>query len=346
MTDVKPVLPSQPTTKRRSIKTRFLLWLLVLSLLPLGLLVAISHYRTGWVQEHVRSELIRVARYHLVRLAEDQATIISNKLDKVADETRTAAFLVQALPANPAAFSGARSECTAEKPDNPDAACSYSLAPGVSVAAAQPVLDLSGNLEKVFAFVKEGDPSLEEIYYVTQSGVYLEYPWHNETLDSLAFTLEPAFAQYLNQGGEIPEQVRRAFSQNGVDLSQNTVVSTTDPDNKWLIRDSEKNWIFPVSRGKTGLTVKWEYDPRYDPWYLDAVGRDRVVWTKYANWSGAQFLFELKPGIEITDKVSPGLARAFEDRQIHLLENSPVLIKQGGRWRLRDKNGIYYDVRA
>ena len=41
MTDVTPVLPSQPTTKRRSIKTKFLLALLALSLLPLILIVAI-----------------------------------------------------------------------------------------------------------------------------------------------------------------------------------------------------------------------------------------------------------------------------------------------------------------
>ena len=221
------------------------------------------------------------------------------------------------------------------------------LAPGVSIAVAKPVLDLSGNLAKVFAFVKESDPSLEAIYYGTKSGVYLEYPWHNETLDSLQFTLEPAFAQDLNRGGEIPEQMRRAFSQNGVDLSRHTVVSTTDPGNEWLIRDDGHNRIFSVRRGKPGLGVYWEYDPRDAPWYLNAVGRDGVVWTKYVNWRRARFLFELKPGIEgqITDKVSPSLARAFADMQITLIENSPVAIEQGGKWRLQDKNGNRYEIR-
>src|SRR5208337_627337 len=157
MNDVTPALPSRPKTKGWSIKTKFLLAMLALSLLPLILFVAISHPGIAYVREHVRSELIRVARQNLVRMAQDQAAIVSAKLDKVADETRTAALLAKALLANPSALGGAQSEC-AEKPDNRDAACPYTLAPGLSVAAAQPILGLSGNLEKVFAFVKEGDP--------------------------------------------------------------------------------------------------------------------------------------------------------------------------------------------
>jgi hypothetical protein len=162
--------------------------------------------------------------------------------------------------------------------------------------------------------------------------------------------LAPAFAQYLDGGGEIPEQVRRAFRENGLDLSRYAVVSTIDPDNKWLIRDSERSWIFSVRRGETGLGVYWEYDPRDDPWYRAAVGRDLhggVAWTKYRNWNGAQFLFELKPGSEsqITDKVSPALARAFADRQITLKKNSPVSIEHASKWRLRDKKGNQYEIR-
>src|SRR5208337_4994204 len=274
MTDVTPAPPSQPKTKRRSIKTKFLLALLALSLLPLILIVAMGYPGIVYVQE-------RMGRGDLLRFANDVSTIVGVKLDKIAAATRTAAFATQALLRNPSAFGEARSECTAEKPDSPDAACSYTLAPGVSMAAAKPVLDLSGNLAKVLALVKESDPSLEAIYYGTQSGVYLEYPWRYETLNSLEFTLERAFAQDLNGGGEIPEQMRRAFSQSGVDLSRHTVVSTTDPGNEWLIRDDDHNRIFSVRRGKTGLGVSWEYDPRDAPWYLDAVGRDGVVWTKY-----------------------------------------------------------------
>jgi sigma-B regulation protein RsbU (phosphoserine phosphatase) len=347
MTDVTPASFFLQRLKRRSIKAKILLALLALSLLPLILFVVISRTGIMYVQEHVRSELIREAREDLVRLAKDQASIASATLDKVAVETRMAAFFAQALLRNPSAFGRARSYSAAEKPDNPDAPSSYTLAPGVSMAAAKRELDLSSNLDKVFAFVKEGDPSLYEIYYATQSGVYLEYPWQYETPDSLEFALEPTFAQDLNGEGEIPERVWRAFKENGVALSRHTVVSTTEPGNRWVIRDSENNWIFSVQRGTTGLGVYWEYDPRNEPWYLSAVGRDSVAWTKYANWSGAQFLFGLKPGIEseITDKVSPSLARAFEDRQITVIEDSTVSIEQAGQWRLQDKNGNHYEIR-
>jgi|SRR5271165_6448837 len=348
MTDVTPVLPFQQRMKRRSIKAKILLALLSLSLLPLILFVLISHPGMVYVSEHVRSELIREAHKDLVRLAEDQATIASAILDRVAVETRMVAFFAQTLLRNPSAFGRARSYSAAEKPDDPDAASSYTLAPGISMAAAKPELDLSSNLDRLFAFVKEGDPSVELIYYGTQSGIYREYPWHNETLDSLEFTLEPAFAQYLNGGGKIPEQLWVAFTENGVALSRHAVVSTTEPGNEWVIRDGESNWIFSVRQGKNGLGVYWEYDPRNDPWYLNAAGQDSVAWTKYANWSAAQFLFALKPGIEsqITNKVSPSLARAFENRQITLIENSPVSIEQAGKWRLQDKNGNHYEVRT
>jgi serine phosphatase RsbU (regulator of sigma subunit) len=348
MTDVAPVLASQPKTKHRSIRTKFLLALLALSLLPLILFVAISRPGIAYVREHVRSQFVRIARENLVRLATDQAAIVSAKLDKVADETRTAAFLVQAVLANPSAFGAARSVCaTDEKPDT-GAACLYVLPPGLSTAAAQPELELSGDLETMFAFVKKGDPSLDAIYYATLSGVYLQSPWDNWAEHSLAFMLEPAFAQDLDREGEIPEQVWRAFTGDGVALSRHATVSTTEPGAAWLIRDREKNWIFSVRRGKAGLGVYWEYDPRGDPWYKNAVGQDGVVWTKYTNWSGAQFDFELKPGSEsqITNKVSKSLARAFADRQIALIENGPISIEQGGKWRVRDKNGVYYEIRA
>jgi serine phosphatase RsbU (regulator of sigma subunit) len=347
MTEVTPALSLPQRLKPRSIKAKILLALLALALLSLILFVVISYPGIVYVREHVRSELLRHSDGDLIRLATNQATVVSAKLDKVAVETQMAAFFVEALLRNPSAFGRARPYSPDEKPDNPDAASSYILAPGVSIAAVKPELDLSGNLGKVFGFVRKGDPSLEEIYYGTQSGVYLESPWRSETQDSFHFILQPPFAEYLDGGGEIAEQVRRVFRENDVALSQDTVVSTIDPGKKWLIRDREKNWIFSVSRGKTGLSVYWEYDPRADPWYRDAVGRDSVVWTKYSNWSGAQFLFRLEPGFEnqITDKVSPSLAQAFADRQIDIVENSRISIEQGGKWRLRDRNGHHYEIR-
>ncbi len=262
MTEVTPARPSQPKLKRRSIKTKILLALLALALLPLILFVAISHPGINYVQEHIRSELIRESQKNLVRLAEDQATIVSAKLDKVADETRTAALLVQALLRDASAFGGAGPHSVAEKPDNLVGASSYILstvAPGVSLADAKPALGLSGNLEKVFAFLKEGDPSLEQIWYGSQSGVYLEYPGHSETSDFFAFNFKPTFAQYLNAEGEIPEPLWVAFRENGLVLSRHAVVSTTEPGNRWLIRDDEKNWLFSeplakfIERGEFSL---------------------------------------------------------------------------------------------
>ncbi len=340
MNNVTPVPPSQPETKRRSIKAKILLALLLVSLLPLILFAAMGYPGIVYVQE-------RMGRGDLLRLANDQAAIVSVKVEKIATATETAAFASQALLRDPSAFGEPRSECTAGKPGDPDAACSYIVAPGVSAAVAKPVLDLSGNLAKVFAFVKESDPSLEAIYYGAKSGVYLEYPWQSEPLDSLVFTLEPAFVEDLNRGGEIPEPIRGAFSQNGVGLSPDAVVSTTDPGNAWLIRDDGHSRIFSVRRGEAGLGVYWVYDPRDAPWYLNAVGREGVAWTKDVNWRRARFLFELIPGFEdqLTDKVSPSLARAFADRQITLIQESPVAIEQGDKWRLQDNNGNHYEIR-
>ena len=81
MTDVAPVLPAQPKTKRRSIKTKFLLALLALSLLPLILFAAMGYPGIVYVQE-------RMGRGDLLRLANDQAAIVSVKLDKIAAATR------------------------------------------------------------------------------------------------------------------------------------------------------------------------------------------------------------------------------------------------------------------
>ena len=69
MNNVTPIPPSQPKTKRRSIKTKFLLALLALSLLPLILFVAMGYPGIVYVQE-------RMGRGDLLRLANDQATIV------------------------------------------------------------------------------------------------------------------------------------------------------------------------------------------------------------------------------------------------------------------------------
>ena len=91
MTDVTPVLPPQPMTKRWSIKTKFLVALLVLSLLPLILFVAIGRSELMSLQEDVKAALMRNGREDIGRLVGNQATIATAMREKVEVETRMAA---------------------------------------------------------------------------------------------------------------------------------------------------------------------------------------------------------------------------------------------------------------
>jgi sigma-B regulation protein RsbU (phosphoserine phosphatase) len=367
MNDVTRVLPSQSKRKRRSIKTKILLALLALSLLPLMLFVAINRARMVNVQEYVKSRLKEEAKNDLSGAATRQAAIASSMLDKVEAETRMVAFFTEALLRNPAAFGGAQSYSPAGQLPDPVAAM-YSLAPRVTMAAAKPELDLTSNLDKLFVLITRGDRLLDAIYYGTQSGVFRQYPYNPS--DVVKFTLDRSLAQQLNQGGEIPEPLWGALRENGITLSRHAVVSTTEPGNMWVIQDGENSRTFSVRQGKTGLDVRDEYDPIIDPWYLKAVdylntvGPKSVAWTKYANWdslgTGGKLMFALvkghPEGVEpeadgkdfegpITDKVSPRLASAFRSRQLILSVNSPISIEGDGGWILQDENGNHYEIR-
>ena len=351
MIEVTPALPSQPKLKRRSIKTKILLALLTLSLLPLILGVVINRARMVDVQEYVKSRLKREAEKDLLRGATRQADIANAMLNNVEGQTQMVAFFTEALLRNPAAFGGAQSYSPAGQPHDP-VAVSYSLAPRVTVAAAKPDLDLTSNLDKLFALIKQGDPILEAIYYGMQSGVYRQYPpWNDDPWNPVKFTLDRSLAQQLNQGGEIPEPLWGALRENGITLSRHAMVSTTEPGNIWVIQDGENSRTFSVRQGKTGLDVRDEYDPIIHPWYLNAVGREGVAWTKYANWdllgTGGKLLFAIGKELEgqIADKVSPSLASAFRSRLLTLNVNSPILIEQGGRWILHDENGNHFELR-
>ncbi|HEY3835600.1 MAG TPA: SpoIIE family protein phosphatase, partial [Bryobacteraceae bacterium] len=169
--------------------------------------------------------------------------------------------------------------------------------------------------------------------------------------DAVQFTLDRSLAQALHQGGEIPEPLWGALRENGITLSRHAMVSTTEPGNIWVIQDGENSRTFSVRQGKTGLDVRNEYDPIVDPWYLNAVGRQGVVWTKYANWdllgTGGKFVFVIGKDFDgqLTDKVSPRLASAFRSRQITLSVNSPISVERGGRWILHDENGNHFEIR-
>src|SRR5271166_4518162 len=119
MIEVTPALPSQPKLKHRSIKTKILLALLTLSLLPLILGVAINRARMVDVQEYVKSRLKQEAVRELVRVATRQAAIANAMLDNVEGETRTFAFFTEALLRNPAAFGAAQPSSSSGRPDDP-----------------------------------------------------------------------------------------------------------------------------------------------------------------------------------------------------------------------------------
>ncbi|MCU7920585.1 MAG: SpoIIE family protein phosphatase [Candidatus Thiodiazotropha sp. (ex Epidulcina cf. delphinae)] len=340
----------------RSIKAKVLVAFLALSLLPLILFVVISRFGMIDVRERVDAELIQDAKKNFTRLAMDQAEIANAMLDKIEVETRMLAFSTEALLRNPSVFDRGPSSSSLGEPGDRRAVSGTTLAPGVSMAAAKPDLDLFGNLDEVFALIQEGDPHVDAIYIGTESGVYREYPWVGESTDPLLFTLESTFEREFNNKGTIPGQLREMFSKNSVSMSQHAEISIDKPGKKWFIRDAENSQVFSVRQGKSGLDIYHGFDPRLRPWYKEAVNmsnqdaanRNRVVWTKYADWSQGAFLFDLEAEFEhqmTNKKVSPDLARIFKrKRQVILKKDSPILTKQDASWLLEDEDGKKYTI--
>lgn len=223
------------------------------------------------------------------------------------------------------------------------------------MAAAKPELDLTSNLDKLFAFIQQGDPILETIYFGAKSGIYRQYPAENQhamgSPDSPEFTLDSSLAQGLNKPGEITEPLWRALTASGVALSRRATVSTTEPSKNWIIQDDESNRIFSVRQSDIGLVVKEEYDPTVRPWYRSAVGRKTVVWAKYPDWdlvrTGGRPMFAIGKDFKepITRRVTPALASEFRSQQVALSVNSPIAIEEHSRWILQDENGNNYEIR-
>jgi len=356
VTDVARVLPSQLKSKRRSIKTKILVALLVLSLLPLILFVAITRFVMMDAREDIRATLIQHVQADIGRLTNNQANIARAMLDKVEVETRTAAFFAQALLRHPGAFGHTRSYSASEKPEDVAAATKedvaaatkFVLAPSLSMAAAQPVLDLTSNLDALFDLIAKSDPNLKYIHLGTQSGVFRQHPWDDDSQYRLVFTLDPALQPPSNEGATIPAPLSKAFNQNGVALSPHATVTTIDSDNQWVVSDIEREQVFSLRRDKTGLAVYLAYDPRIRPWYRSAIGRDDVVWTKYPQWAAGKYVFSLGKELrsQIGDKVSPSLTQEFARQQISLIANSQISsIGDEGRWSLQDRNRNNYEIR-
>jgi sigma-B regulation protein RsbU (phosphoserine phosphatase) len=348
MADVMPAMPFRAKTKRWSIKTKFRLASLALALAPLILFVGITRSVMVDLREDVETALIRHAHRDIGLLDRNQAVIASAMLEKVEAETQMAAFYAEALLRDPGRPGQTRPDWANDKPG--DIASKYVLAPGVSLAAAQPDLDLTSKLQGLFDLIAKDDPNLAELFVGTQSGVFRVHPWKDTGLyvPKLDFTLDPALAPPPNEEGEIPAPLWQAFKQNGLALPPHVVMKTIDPDNQWAVSDDEGEKVISLRREKTGLAVYSAYDPRIRPWYRSAIGRDGVAWTIYRDFGGGKFLFSLAKELEgqIGNHVSADLAREFAQKKISLVQNGEILMRDGDKWTLQDRDGNNYEIRA
>jgi len=155
---------------RCSIKAKILAALLVLSLLPLILSIALLGFGMDDVRSRAKSELLTAAQTNIIRLAQDQAAIADAVLDKIEAETRMIAYAARTLPPP---LHASRSE--GEKPGSIGAAFTFFFAPGVDKAALKPEQDSIGHLDDVFRMIWADDPTLDAIYYGTQSGISMQY---------------------------------------------------------------------------------------------------------------------------------------------------------------------------
>ena len=347
MIDASPTPPARPKSKHASIRAKILLALLCLSMFPLVLFVALSLYGVTNAEGYIRTRLIHESQRDMSRLVKVQADVADEMLDKVEAQTQMIVYFAQELMSDPAAFdrSRTRSYSTEEKPDDPSKATKYVLAPGVSLAAARPALDLTSNLDGLFESIKKGDRYLGDVYIGTESGVYRQYPWDDDPEYIFAFTLDPTIAP-PSEDGTLPESLRKAFKNNGVDVAPDAAITTVDPSNAWAVLDEQKQ-TFILRRQKTGLAVYLGYDPRQRPWYREAIDQSGVVWTIYRGWLGGDnYAFSLEKGLEsqLTNTVSPGLEQAFAQHQIPLVVGSPISVV-GDVWAFLDKNENNFAIR-
>ena len=154
---------------RCSINAKILTALLALSLLPLILCIGLLGFGMNDVRVRVKSELLTVAQANIVRLTQNQAAIADAMLDKVEAETRMVAYAARMLLSNPQA-----SQPENGKPDK-RAALAFLFAPGVDRGAVKPEVDMIGRLDDAFRMIRADDPTLDAVYYGSQSGVTLQY---------------------------------------------------------------------------------------------------------------------------------------------------------------------------
>lgn len=322
-----------PTRRFRSIQTKLLLALLLLSLLPLLLLLVSGRGGMLRLRAQLQAELVEDARASLVRLAADQAAIAGAMLSQVEVETR---LLAQAVPALLAARAAGGES---------GGAPTWTLAPGVPLAAARAEAGQLGQLRDLFALAGQGDPNLDIVYFGTPSGLYSEVPWRLDEKDAYEFRLDASFARGLRPGA-VSDSLRTTFAQNELTLSEQAAISSLVAGQIWLLTDEASRQIFSLRQGDAGLDVYLEFDPRLRPWYRGALEQPGVVWTQYDDWSRRDSLFRLDPAFEgqLGDKVTPALAQAFLAHQIVLEAGRAIDLDEIWGWRLQDVNGKHYKI--
>ena len=334
-----------PRLELETIRSRILIALLALSLLPLVLVVIVSRWSMADVRARVRTELVADAERNLGQLAADQAASADAILNKVEAETNAAAAAAQLVLRNGSALAPHRVYSRAQRPPDSATVLVYDVAAGVASEAARSELGRFGNLEEVFARTRSGDPNLDAIYLGTHTGLMLTTPRDQSEQDPLEFILARSYEPQL-KSGVISAQLRDAFQQHGIALSPHTRVSTVTPRTKWLVSDATTRLVFTARRVDDRLEVHWEFDPRLRDWYLDAVGRGGAVWTMYASWNGGQLLFSLGDAqkYRIGDRVTRDLAQSFATGRVILREGSPIEKKLRAAWKLQDRNGKNYEI--
>lgn len=297
------------TRLKLRIRTKMILTLSGLSLLPLILFMLIWYFTMKDLNGKVEGRLIGEAKKDLVRLVEDQASITSAMLDKIKTETHmmaqlTADFWISRNAESRRSYS------------------SYSLAPDVSINnEVRTELKRLGTLDDFFVNIHKNDPNLFRTYIATESGVFRGYPWDLATDAPLLFSLDVKLEDDL-KNGRIPQDLQRRLK-----LSPNAGISVSAKEvaSEWLITDLDNDRTYSVRKEGDELRV---YDET-----------DASLLTIDMNSKG-----DLRDG-----KIPHELKEQFENKGLKLSSDAKVSSSTKGKvseWLITDaNNGRIYSVR-
>ncbi len=296
------------TRLKLRIRTKMILTLLGLSLLPLILFMLIWYFTMKNLNGKVEGKLIEEAKKDLVRLVEDQASITNAMLDKIKTETHMMSQLAADLWIS----------CNAEPRRSYS---SYSLAPDVSVNnEVRTEVKKLGNLDEFFVDIHKNDPNLFRTYIATKSGMFREYPWDLSADAPLLFSLDVKVEDDL-KNGKIPQDLQRQLK-----LSPDAGISfpAKEGASEWLITDLDNDRTYSVRKEGDELRVHDETDASLLSIDVKSKG-------------------DLRDG-----KIPQELKEEFEAKGIKLSPGAKVssLAKGKEKWLITDKpNGRVYSVK-